>query len=265
MIALRLRATVTVFDQIEKCGTTLAGQAAAYLEKLQGMRLFSALLGMADVQEQLSIAGNPVSLEVFQAIRLMCLVVGLLSAGIAIVTGSWYLVVLAALVKAPEIWLSVIISGRRTRMKREFLTVATRLSTAFTAGLDTQRALEWAGRNIGSGDALRHELRQALERLRMGAPLDTVLNEFSSRTRLLDAHRMSTVIVQAQRYGDSVSARLLDAVRDARERRKAEIIGQAKTAEQKLQLAIILMALPTVICTLGPLLISLVSQGGLGF
>ncbi len=261
MIMLRIRATVTVFDRIEKQNVTITAQAASYIEKMQGLRVFSALFG-EDVQERLSIAGNPVTLETFQACRLLCIVIAFLSLVIAIVFGTWYYILLTVLIKAPDLWLSMLISSRRSKMKREFLMVAARLATAFSAGLDTQRALEWASSNMGSKAALRDELRQALERLKMGAQLDVVLNEFSTRTKLLDARRLSTVIVQAERYGDSVSAKLLDSVRDARERRKAEIIGQAKTADQKLQLAILLMALPTVICTLGPLLISLMSQGG---
>lgn len=264
MVALRLRITVSVFDLIEE-KTSLAKQASELYEKLYSAKWLRALLGPRDVEELLAMAGYPrgMTAEEFNLMRMAALGIAAVALCAGFLFRNLFLLLLIIIVKAPDWWLSSVVSSRRRAMKREFLVVASRLATAYAAGLDTYASLEWAssGAKLSKG-ALRDELRRALEKIRMDTPLEKVLDEFAARTGLLEARRLATVIIQAQRYGGSVADKLMEAVRDARERRKAEILGQAKSAEQKMQLAVIVMALPTVICTLAPMAVSLVQQGG---
>lgn len=264
MAALRLKATVSAFDLIEE-KVSLAKQASAIYEKLHSAKWLRSLLGPSDIGELLAAAGFPygLSVEEFNSMRMAALGIAAVALCAGFLFRNLFLLLLIIIVKAPDWWLSIVASNRRKAMKREFLVVASRLATAYAAGLDTYASLEWASKGAGiSKSALRDELKRALEKVRMDTPLERVLDEFAARTGLLEARRLATVIIQAQRYGGSVADKLMEAVRDARERRKAEILGQAKSAEQKMQLAVIVMALPTVICTLAPMALSLVQQGG---
>lgn len=264
MVAARLKATVSAFDLIEE-KTSLTKQASMLYEKLRSAKWLRSLLGPGDVEELLAAAGYPrgMNAEEFNSMRMAALGIAAVALCAGFLLQNLFLLLLIIIIKVPDWWLSSIVSSRRKAMKREFLVVASRLATAYAAGLDTYVSLEWASSGAGlSKGALRDELKRALEKIRMDTPLEKVLDEFAARTGLLEARRLATVIIQAQRYGGSVADKLMEAVRDARERRKAEILGQAKSAEQKMQLAVIIMALPTVICTLAPMAVSLMQQGG---
>jgi Flp pilus assembly protein TadB len=264
MAALRLRVTVSVFDLVDR-REPLAEQASSLFRRIRSVRLLCFLLGPDDVGETLAMAGFPYSLGVgeFNLLRLAALVIAAAALCASLMFRNVFLLPLLIVVRAPDWWLLSLVSGRRKAMKRDFLVVATRLATAYAAGLDTYASLSWAAGGVKlEVSALRDELKRVLDKIRMDTPLEAVLEEFARRTGLLDARRLATVIVQAQRYGGSVADKLMDAVRDARERRKAEIIGQSKSAEQQMQLAVVVMALPTVICTLAPMAVSLTQQGG---
>ena len=91
-----------------------------------------------------------------------------------------------------------------------------------------------------------------------------MLDEFAVRTGLLDARRLATVVIQAQKFGGAVTHKLTEAVQDTRKRREVEIIGQAQSADRKLQVAVFIMALPTIFLTLAPMGITLIQQGWFG-
>ncbi|WP_141305194.1 type II secretion system F family protein [Moorella sp. E306M] len=262
-VAAGLRVSVTAFD--------LAAHSPPFSETAS--RFFTRLLiyhpwlqklaGPPDVEEKLALAGNPYgfSPEAFDTLRFGLIGLAAASALLGVFSSNMLAFIPVVFIKLPDWWLSFLISERRKAMKREFIMVASRLATALSAGLELRAALEWASGGITEKrSALREELRRAVEEARYNAPLEEVLKNFAARTGLLDAQRLATTVIQAQRYGASVAGKLSEAVKDARERRKAEIVGQAKSAEQKLYLAVFVMALPTIICTLAPMLISLAQQ-----
>lgn len=265
--ALRLRAVVTAFD--------LAGEALPLRVELT--RFFNRLiaqhpwleklLGPPDVSDLLDQAGRPWGLtpEQFDLIRAAAVGSAVVFVLAGVFTSNIFAFLPVFLLKVPDFWLSFLAAERRRKMKREFIVAASRLATALGAGVEVGAALEWAAGGVaGPRSALREELRRAVERVKLGDSLECVLADFAAGTGLLDARRLATVVIQAQRYGTSIAGKLVEAVQDARERRKAEIIGQAKTAEQRMHLAVLVMALPTVICTLGPMLISLAQQNPFG-
>lgn len=262
--ALRLRATVTAFDLAAKSPPPREAASRFFNNLLVRYPWLQRLAGPPDVEERLAMAGNPLGVtpEAFDTFRF--LLVGL--SAVSGLLGLFSLNVLAflpvLLLKLPDWWLSYLIAERRKRMKREFIMVASRFATALSAGLELRAALEWAASGAASDrkSALREELARAVNEAKFGASVEDVLNGFAARTGLLDARRLTLAVVQAQRYGASVAGKLAEAVRDARERRKAEIIGQAKSAEQKLHLAVFVMATPAVICTIAPMAITLAQQ-----
>jgi len=266
-VALYLRAAVTAFDLAEESPPLRVQLTRFFNLAISQHPWLEKLLGPPDVSDLLDQAGRPWGLtpEQFDLIRATCFGLAVVFALAGVFTSNVFAFLPVFLIKVPDFWLGYLITERRKKMKREFIIVASRLATALGAGVEVNAALEWAAGGVaGPRSALREELRRAIERVKLAEPLDSVLVDFAASTGLLDARRLATVVIQAQRYGTSIAGKLAEAVQDARERRKAEIIGQAKTAEQKMHLAVLVMALPTVICTLGPMLISLAQQNPFG-
>lgn len=262
--ALKLRATVTAFDLAVKSPPLKESASRFFNGLLVRYPFLQKLAGPPDVEERLAMAGYPYGLtpETFDAFRFFVFGLAAASALLGLFSLNLLAFLPILLLKLPDWWLSYLISERRKRMKREFIMTAARFATALSGGLELGAALEWAAADttLDKKFALRGELARAVSEAKYGASIEGVLEDFAVRTGLLDARRLALTVMQAQRYGASIAEKLTEAVRDARERRKAEIIGQAKSAEQKLHLAVFVMALPTVICTLAPMLISLMQQ-----
>ncbi|GEM_PF-6431045 len=225
----------------------------------------AAIVGPPDMRELIAAAGRPKGLTVdgVDLMRAAAILLAVAGGILGVFGGYIVLLVLVLLLKVPE-WILVYLARKRTkRIARDFIPIAARLAGALSAGMETTKALEWASQGKS---ALNTELKYAIDRARTGASLAQALQDIADRTGLLDARRLATSVTQAQRHGVPVADTLMDAVRDARERRKNETIGRAKEAEQKMQLAVLIMAMPTVICTLASLLISMSGQmGGTGF
>jgi tight adherence protein C len=265
MVALRLRATVSVFELVAPRSPVREQITEFVAALLKRHPKLAGLLGPSDIEEQLTLAGTKLKAEEFHALRLGAAGLAAVAVATGVLSGSIFAFLVVAVLKAPDWWLSYLITERRKKMTREVMQVASRLATALSGGLPVDAALEWAASGARfHRAALREELSRSIEKARTGLPFERVLDEFAARTGLLDARRLATVIIQAQKFGGSVADKLADAVRDARERRKSEIIGQAQSAERKLQVAVFLMALPTVFLTLAPMGITLMQQGLFG-
>ena len=267
MVAMRLRAAVTTFDLVTS-RPSVREQITEFIGTLlKRYPKLIKLFGPLDVEERLVFAGNPLKLkpEEFYVLRLGA--VGLAATAIAagVLSGNILIFLFVIVFKLPDWWLSYLIAKRRKKMKREFIQVAPRLAAAFSGGLSVDTALKWAVSGTHFHRAiLREELSRSIEKSRMGLPFEEVLDEFAVRTGLLDARRLATVVIQAQKFGGTVTHKLTEAVQDTRERREVEIIGQAQSADRKLQVAVFIMALPTIFLTLAPMGITLIQQGWFG-
>lgn len=219
------------------------------------------VLGPADARELIEAAGRPNGLtpEMFNTIRVAVLGIAAIVAFTAFAGYYWAPLVLLAC-KLPDWWLHLRIRERRRRMRREFLMVASRLTAAQAGGLPLNKALEWAS----SGEeklALREELNVCISKFGLGLTHEQIFKELAERTNLMEVRRLTTAIIQAKKYGVSIVESLQQGVKDARERRKAEIIGQAKSAEQKMQIALFVMAAPSIIMTLAPMVLTQMKSG----
>lgn len=224
------------------------------------------LIGPQDMQKELEAAGytTPDAEERFDLIRGILLIAGAIAAFIGLITTQilWLTALLA--IKLPE-WVVIYKAKKRKKdMRKDFIGFTARLAATLAAGLEMERALEWANRRTGT-NTLTTEMKTILNKVKTGISLEQSLFDFAEKTDLLEARRVATAIVQSQKHGLSVSESLMTAVRDMRDRRQQGVIGRAKTAEQKLGLAVLMMSLPTIICTLAALLMSMAGQtGGLG-
>jgi tight adherence protein C len=264
LYSYKLNRETTAFDRGRR-GASWKQEIINAVRKAANNPLVATIVGPPDMRELIAAAGHPRGLTVdnVDLLRAAAILLAVTGAVLGVFGGHVLLLILVLLIKAPE-WVLLYLARKRTkRMARDFIPVAARLAGALSAGMETTKALEWASQGQS---ALNTELKYALDRARTGASLAQALQDIADRTGLLDARRLATSVMQAQRHGVPVADTLMDAVRDARERRKNEVAGKAKIAEQKMQLAVLIMAMPTVICTLASLLISLSGQmGGAGF
>lgn len=222
------------------------------------------VIGPVDARGLIEAAGKPKGLtpEIFDTARVV--ISGIAVIAIFTTLAGYYWAPLGLFtVKLPDWWLHLRIRERRRRMRKDFLMVASRLAAAQAGGLPLNKALEWAA----SGDeklALRDELNVCISKFGLGLTHEQIFEELAERTNLMEVRRLTTAINQAKKYGVSIVESLQEGVKDARERRKAEIIGQAKSAEQKMQLALFVMAIPSIIMTLAPMVLTQM-KGGMFF
>ena len=219
------------------------------------------VIGPADARELIEAAGRPNGLtpEIFDVIRVAVLGMAVI-AMLTTFAGCYWAPLILLAAKLPDWWLHLRIRERRHRMRRDFLMVASRLTAAQAGGLPLNKALEWAA----SGDeklALRDELNVCISKFGLGLTHEQIFEELAERTNLMEVRRLTTAINQAKKYGVSIVESLQQGVKDARERRKAEIIGQAKSAEQKMQIALFIMAIPSIIMTLAPMVLTQMKSG----
>lgn len=258
---MKLKRETTAFDR--KIRTAPWKQELIELvRRVAGIPEVAAVIGPPDMTELISSAGysgkiTADDIDLLRAFSILLAITGLL---FGIFGGKLLLLILVLLLKVPE-WTLIILERKRTRkMSRDFIPMAARLAGAFSAGMETTRALEWVIKNNTS--ALAEEMNHALRKARTGASLTQTVGELANRTGLLEARRVATALKQAQTHGIPVGETLMTAVRDARQRRQNEAAGKAQIAEQKMQLAVLLMALPTIIWTLAALMISMSFQAG---
>ncbi|RDV82349.1 type II secretion system F family protein [Ammonifex thiophilus] len=266
--ALRLKATVTVFDLAGVPEKPLRERAREFAEGLARRHPWLVrLAGAEDPEEKLRAAGYPWGLmaDEYRVLKLAALALALVLFLTGVLAKAWFLLLSLLLAKVPDWWLSVLADEKRRKMKREFLEVASKLSVALAAGLNIAPALEWAARGATSETPLRQELGRALDEVKANRPLNEVLEEFARRTGLLDARRLATLVVGAELYGRPVAGALKDAVRDASERRKAEILAQGRDAEGKMLLVLLVMVFPMALLLVAPMLITLAQSGVFGF
>ncbi len=258
---IKLKLETTVFDRNLR-SAPWRQELTGFVRRVAGIPEVAAIIGPPDMTELISSAGysgkiTADDIDLLRALSIVLAVTGLL---LGIVGGKLALLILVPLLKAPE-WILVMLARKRTKeMSRDFMPMAARLAGALSAGMETTRALEWAIKNNTS--ALAEEMNHALRKASTGASLTQTLGELANRTGILEARRLATALKQAQTHGIPVSDTLMAAVRDARQRRQNEAAGKAQVAEQKMQLAVLLMALPTIIWTLAALMISMSFQTG---
>jgi Flp pilus assembly protein TadB len=261
LYSIKLKYETTVFDQKAR-DAPWKREVIQFVRRAAKIPQVAAVIGPPDMEELISSAGRPRNItandvDLLRALSVLLAVTGLI---FGLFGGKIALLVLVLLLKAPE-WVLLTLARKRNReMSRNFIPMAARLAGALSAGMETTKALEWAAKNDSS--PLAEEMNYALNRARAGASLPQALGELAKRTGLLEARRVATALKQAQTHGVPVSETLMATVRDARERRQNEAAGKAQVAEQKMQMAVLLMALPTIIWTLAALMISMSFQAG---
>jgi len=269
MMSLRMVGeTNPITERIDKIGAIkppAALLAETWKNFLAKHPFLTNIFGPSNSDDLIKKSGLRISPETYDILRSVTAGAALVVVLTAVFSGKYYLCLLLVLIKFPDWYLHYLVRERNRKMKREFLIVASRLAAAMAGGLPTEKAVEWAAGGISSKKAaLKEELNNVLIKTKLGLQLDQVLSEVADQTDVLDLRRLSMTISQAKKLGIPVAATLEDMVVDSRQRRMSEIIGQSKSAEQKMQMALFIMAAPSIILTLAPMILQLQQGGGGG-
>lgn len=146
---------------------------------------------------------------------------------------------------APDLWLVRRARRRAHRAGMELADVLDLLRVAVAAGLPTGRALAEVGRRRGG--LVATELRGLAERLELGVPRADALADLNRRLPLPTIALVCAAIARTDRHGAPLAPALTALAEEARAERARALREQAARAAPRIQLAIALLLVPSVL------------------
>jgi tight adherence protein C len=212
------------------------GRPAPFVERitpvLRAVAVPAGIRRRWDVEEardRLLHARLPWSVEEYTSLRWLAIWLGLLCAvGLGIWSG-WdlvgqflALVLIAASVVGPEVWLSRQVEHRLLEVNLALPNVLDRLALGLEAGLGFDLAVERVAAHFPG--MLGEDLRLAVRQLARGHRREEVLDELTARNPSVDLRAFVAAVKQADRLGTSLAhtLRLQTSLLRARRRRRAE-------------------------------------------
>ncbi len=223
---------------------------------------------MANMEERLLIAGEPMTASTFMAIRLICfamlggLPILLIAAGL-VKLGMMAIILLVGSIGAgamlPSIWLSQRISQRQHLIIKSLPDAFDLITTCVEAGLGLDAALARVAEKVEGPFA--DELSRALREVGMGKMRREALRELGQRTGVPDLITFVNAVIQAEQMGSSVGAVLRVQAEQLRMRRRQRAEEAAYKAPVKMIFPLVLFIFPTLfIVILGPAVITIIKD-----
>lgn len=163
--------------------------------------------------------------------------------------------------------LPVLAVARRVARRRE------RVALALPDAVDLLAVCSHAGLNLAlslrrvtarTGGVLGEELRRTLEEIDLGVPRQAAMQALSQRNPHGDLEALVSVLENAERFGNQVSASLETFAAEVRERRKRSAEEQARKAPVKILFPLVFFILPAfILLSVVPLLLSSFASLGL--
>lgn len=138
-------------------------------------------------------------------------------------------------------WLKEQHIRRRRRFQEQFADAAALIGNSVRSGLSLMQAFEVVVREME--DPMAYELYQVLQATRMGAPLDTVLEEWAARMKNSDLDIFVTAIIIQRQTGGDLAHVLNTLANTVRQRQRIQGQISALTAQGRLG-AMVLAGLP---------------------
>mgnify|MGYP000231423363 CR=1 FL=1 len=205
-------------------------------------------------RERLKEAGNPLTPGSLLAIRfyLACLG-GLL---LFLLKHSLLLALLAAFLfsRLPSFWLERRASLRRKKMQAGLPQVLDLLCVAVEAGMGLEGAVRKVAETLPG--PLGEELRTYLQEVAVGLPREEAWRNLARRSRLPEVESVVAAILQAERFGSSISQTLRLQSSLLRQKMRYKEEEKARQLPVKLVFPLVFFILPTVfLVLLGPAII----------
>jgi tight adherence protein C len=158
----------------------------------------------------------------------------------------------------PDIALKWLISGRQTRLLHAFPDALDLLRICVQAGLGLDAAIERVGRDMRlTSPAIAEEFGQTGLELRAGLSRSMALKHLSERTGMKDIEALVSMLIQADRFGASMSESLVVYSEALRTKRRLMAEEAAAKLPVKLLIPLIFCIFPSLLTVLlGPVVIS---------
>jgi tight adherence protein C len=238
-------------------GLGLIGLLAAPRRRLDAAALLARLGRRAgrppgrDAKSRLDAAGVTIAAADLAAIRAGGALVALLAV-LPLVLAAPARVALGLLVAAPaaghlapSLWLRRRVRRRAEAIDGELPAVLDLLRVALGAGLSPMRALAEVGRRHPG--VLAAELRRAAARRRLGLPAAVVIAELERRCPADGIAALAAALRRSDRHGAPLAPSLSAQAREARARHAARTTDRAARAAPRIQLAVALLLVPSVL------------------
>jgi tight adherence protein C len=146
---------------------------------------------------------------------------------------------------APDLWLRRRARARARALEAEQADVLDLLRVALGAGLSPWRACAEVGRRHPG--LLASELGAAARRVRLGVPAEAVIARLERRCPAAGTHALTSALRRAHRLGASPAGALAALAEEARARQARRAAEHAARAAPKIQLAVALLLVPSVL------------------
>ncbi len=178
---------------------------------------------------------------------------------IAIVIGATYLGI-----KAPEMFISNTISNRQMSMQRAFPDALDLMLICVESGMSIEHAFRKVGTEIGAQSIpLAEEFALATAELSYLPDRRTAYTNLSQRTGLEGVKQISTVLIQAEKYGTPLGQALRITAQESRDMRMMEAEKKAAALPPKLTVPMIVFFLPVLmVVVLSPAAIQVMQTAG---
>lgn len=256
---------------------SLRQQPKAYMKQIVESFNLSKWLGTDQAKAQMTRAGyrGPQAEVAFLFFRLIS-PIGMLCLGtfyIFVVSSfDWPMTIkLGAVVastylglKAPELFLSNQISKRRQSMQRAFPDAMDLLLICVESGMSIEHACRKVAGEIGAQSVpLAEEFTLMTAELSYLQSRREAYDNFAGRTGLDAAKQISTVLVQAEKYGTPLGTALRVVSQESRDNRLLLAEKKAASLPPKLTVPMIVFFLPALFaCIITPAAINIMSQSG---
>ncbi len=160
----------------------------------------------------------------------------------------------------PDLWLRMRTQWRQQEIREGFPDVLDLMVVCVEAGLGLDQAISRVGEEIrNSYPVICEEFEQLSMELRLGIPREEAMRNFNRRINLDEVHQLTTLIIQADKFGSSITRALRvhsDSMRKKRHFRAEELAAKLPV---KLTFPLIFFIFPSLfIVLLGPAAINLI-------
>jgi tight adherence protein C len=264
----------TASDRLAEIGVgpTDPGQSAIRSARLQKLTSSAARLAVSDQEQLVALRKRMLqagfrdrnAVEIYSAARTVGALVFAFLAFLVLPKEKVVYVVGSALLGAtigyylPAIWVTNLLDRRRSDLLKAFPDALDLLVSCVEAGLGLDAAFRRVAEEMeDAAPDLSRELQYVTVEVNAGVPRAEALRHLGDRTGLDDITALVNVLVQAERFGTSVSRALRVHSEHVRVRRMQRAEEKAAQVSPKLTVAMILFILPCLIIVLiGPAVIN---------
>jgi tight adherence protein C len=233
---------------------------------VEHLRRFLPSTMVASMQQRLVIAGEPMTVNAYITLSVVCLGTFLLLPVLFLMAGALSGGALALLLIGafavvgfllPQLWLQQRVSQRQTQIIKSLPDAFDLITTCVEAGLGLDAALSRVAEQVEGPFA--DELSRTLREIGLGRLRRDALRELGERTGVPDLQTFVNAVIQAEQMGSSVGTVLRVQSEQLRVRRRQRAEAQAYKAPVKMIFPLVLCIFPTLfIVILGPAVITII-------